>query len=79
MQLFNQTDASGKSYQCEGIRYFWGFDASRQNKIRLVLIGVRPDGSNLVHYDGGEDALMLEKEWPPDVVIGGDSLSVPHH
>lgn len=79
LRLLNQTDSTSKTYPCVGIRYFFGYDDARNNKIRLVLIGVNADGSNLIHFSTGEDAVMLEKEWPPDTGSGVDSTSAPHH
>ena len=68
-QLLNQKDSIGNVYECKGIRYFFGYDKNRnENKVRLILIGVNAkDGSNLLSYKGtGEEAVMIEKEWPPD-------------
>jgi len=75
LQLLNQVDSLKVAYNCVGIRYFFSYDNTRDNKIRLVLCGVNSDGSNLIHYSTGEAAMMLEKEWPPDA----PSDSSSHH
>jgi len=52
---------------CKGLRYFFGYDMKRNgNKLRLILIGVKPNGENLLRYSDGREALMFEKNWPPD-------------
>ena len=69
LQLLNQRDSVGNVYACKGIRYFFGYDKNKtENKVRLILIGVNAkDGSNLLSYkETGEEAVMIEKEWPPD-------------
>jgi hypothetical protein len=78
LELLHQADSLKVAYDCVGIRYFFGYDSTRDNKIRLVLIGVKSDGSNLVHYATGEEAMMLEKEWPPDAPTPMDSTSIHH-
>lgn len=72
MALLNQTDSIDTVYHCTGIHYYFGYDSTRVNKLRIILVGVMKTTSlvvsysNLIKYNTGEEALMFEKEWPPD-------------
>jgi len=57
------------------IRYFFGYDATKKgSKIRVILVGVRADGSNIFAQGGvsqasrgseDDDGGTLQNSWPP--------------
>jgi hypothetical protein len=49
-----------------GIRYYFGYDGSLiDDKIRIVMVGVRHDWSNISTLSNRTDGLFLERSWPP--------------
>lgn len=51
------------------IRYYFGFDENKENKIRVILMGVDENGCNIVPDTPGDvipgEAIILQKSWPP--------------
>lgn len=62
--LVNQTDNNGQPLI--GFRFFFGYDPTRKNSIRLIFIGVDSNGKNFITNSAGTDAIILERSWPPD-------------
>lgn len=70
-RFLDQETEHGMKY----IRYFFGYDATKkENKIRVILVGVREDGSNIFPPEGKtvdelrkliKAPIMLQNSWPP--------------
>lgn len=58
IKLLSSTPPQGQPI---GLRYYLGYDKDKPNKICLILIGVDPDGKNML--DAG--ILLFEHSWPP--------------
>ena len=51
----------------KGFRYFFGYDRRKENsKLRIILIAVKEDDTNLLEYEDRQEAIILERHWPPD-------------
>jgi hypothetical protein len=70
LSVLNQEYELGK--RCIGIRYFFAFEpankrnVNRRDNIRIIIIGVKEDKSNYIYMANGNEALMMERDWPPD-------------
>jgi hypothetical protein len=59
-QVLEQMD-SDSSKSCIGIRLYFGYDSTADNKVRVVAFGIRKDGYNCTDTS----AKILERSWPP--------------
>lgn len=64
LDMVGQLDQDGKAVV--GIRFFFGYDSQVKNKIRILLFAVRENGQNLIIDKDGNEALMMERNWPPN-------------
>jgi len=48
-----------------GVRYYFGYDPKVANRIRVVLVGVKGDGTNLITLDDDALAILLQRSFPP--------------